>query len=202
MSAIRKSSVLYGAGRLRGYGQAASGYELGHPAGARRVQRLDTHLDDGLKQIYKGTTDNGCGKGRLCTAGPGTSPQVCWHTLTRPAKTSRERHRTASTREALEQYDPDLFALINRTMAYRRARGLAAARPIGQPNLEPKNSAFGPRTAHDDRRTSHGPPCGPARVPDGTRAIQQDGLASHTSSPMSSPSGSASTACRRSSSSS
>jgi hypothetical protein len=96
-------------------GRHAQQYEL-------RVQRMDIRFDEKLKQLYDGAIRKGLWKGTAAVhdrveywaegvlayfdaAGVGAPPHDADHPIT--------------TREALQQYDPDLFALVDETMAYK-----------------------------------------------------------------------------------
>ncbi len=97
-------------GKRRGVQQ----YEL-------RVQRMDVRFDEKLAALYDGAMSKGRFKGTAAVhnrveywaegvlayfdaGGQGVSPNDAAHPIT--------------TREALQQYDPDLFALVDETMAY------------------------------------------------------------------------------------
>ncbi len=87
-----------------------------------RVQRLDIRFDEKLKELHAKALGNGKWKGTPAVhdrveywaegvlayfdaAGTGMTPTDADHPIT--------------TREALKQYDPDLFSLVNETMAYK-----------------------------------------------------------------------------------
>ena len=87
-----------------------------------RVQRLDVRFDEKLKTLYEAVLSKGHWKGTPAVhnrveywaegvlayfdaAGTGTTPTDAAHPIT--------------TREVLREYDPDLFALVDETMAYK-----------------------------------------------------------------------------------
>ncbi len=87
-----------------------------------RVQRLDIRFDEKLKGLHAKALDSGKWKGTPAihdrieywaegvlayfdAAGTGMTPTDAEHPIT--------------TREALKEYDPDLFALVDETMAYK-----------------------------------------------------------------------------------
>ena len=87
-----------------------------------RVQRLDIRFDEKLKELHTKALNAGKWKGTPAiqdrveywaegvlayfdAAGHGMTPTDAEHPIT--------------TREALKQYDPDLFALVDETMAYK-----------------------------------------------------------------------------------
>ncbi len=87
-----------------------------------RVQRLDIRFDEKLKELHAKALDSGKWKGTPAihdrieywaegvlayfdAAGTGMTPTDAEHPIT--------------TREALKEYDPDLFALVDETMAYK-----------------------------------------------------------------------------------
>jgi len=87
-----------------------------------RVQRMDIRFDQKLKELYDGATSKGLWKGTAAVhdrveywaegvlayfdaAGTGAPPNDADHPIT--------------TREALKEYDPGLFTLVDETMAYQ-----------------------------------------------------------------------------------
>jgi hypothetical protein len=85
-----------------------------------RVQRLDERLDESLKQAYKGAADKGLWKGTSVhdRAGYFTAGVLAYFDAAGQDMPPADAPHGVTTREALKLYDPDLFALINRTMAY------------------------------------------------------------------------------------
>src|SRR5262249_48577944 len=96
-----------------GRGRNVQQYEL-------RVKRLDIDFDNKLKKLYESATENKLWKGTPAAqdraeywaagvdayfAGAGRPPIVA--------------DRPMATREALKAYDPDLYALVDGTMAYK-----------------------------------------------------------------------------------
>jgi hypothetical protein len=99
----------------RGGRGALQQYEL-------RVKRLDVEFDNRLKKLYDAAMENGLWKGAPAAqnraeywaagveayfdaAGAGQAPNLA--------------DRPITTREALKAYDPDLYALVDETMAYK-----------------------------------------------------------------------------------
>ena len=87
-----------------------------------RVRRMDIHFDEKLKELYKATVSKGLWKGTAAinnrieywaegvlayfdAAGAVAPPNDC--------------DRPIATREALREYDLDLFDLVEETMAYK-----------------------------------------------------------------------------------
>ncbi|MGD2094565.1 MAG: hypothetical protein PVH77_06125 [Phycisphaerales bacterium] len=87
-----------------------------------RVQRMDIRFDEKLKEIYESAMSKGLWKGTVAVhnrveywteglmayfdaMGQGVPPNDAAHPIT--------------TREALREYDPDLFKLVDETMAYK-----------------------------------------------------------------------------------
>ncbi len=96
-----------------------------------RLKRLDVQFDDRLKQLYDGAMTNGMCKGTSAVldrtaywdegvlayfdaAGQGGAP---FKDTTRNGDFTGSPH-PIDTREELKAYDPDLYALVNETMAY------------------------------------------------------------------------------------
>ena len=96
-------------------GRAVQQYEL-------RVRRMDVRFDEKLETLYDGAMSKGLWKGTAAVhdrveywargvlayfdaAGPGAPPADADHPVT--------------TREALRQYDPELFSLVHETMGYK-----------------------------------------------------------------------------------
>jgi alpha-glucosidase len=94
-------------------GRAVQQYEL-------RVKRLDMQFDEKLEQIHEAATAKGLWKGTLS----GRDRVEYWaggvlayfDACRRTEKSSGGA--LPSTREALKEYDPELFALVQETMAY------------------------------------------------------------------------------------
>ena len=86
-----------------------------------RVKRLDVQFDEKLKQLHETATNKGLWKGTPA----GKDRVEYWiagvlayfDPLGHDASTNVAPH-SIRTREALKEYDPDLYALVNETMAY------------------------------------------------------------------------------------
>jgi hypothetical protein len=85
-----------------------------------RLQRLDERLDQSLEQLYKSAADKGLWKGTSVydRAGYFAAGVLAYFDAAGQDLPPGDAPHGATTREALKQYDPDLFALVNRTMAY------------------------------------------------------------------------------------
>jgi hypothetical protein len=87
-----------------------------------RVQRMDIRFDERLKTIYDGAMSKGRWKGT-----PAIQDRVEYWAQGVPAyfnavgtgMTPTDAEHPIATREALWEYDPDLFALVDETMAYK-----------------------------------------------------------------------------------
>jgi dipeptidyl aminopeptidase/acylaminoacyl peptidase len=131
-----------------------------------RVKRLDVEFDARLRKLYEVATAKGLWKG----AAAGRHPVEYWAAGveayfdaagTGPAPNLAERPIT--TREALASYDPDLYALVDETMAYKghvdwrfgRTRTLPDAPNAAEPGrgraLPPPASPPGSRAAGGSR---------------------------------------------------
>jgi hypothetical protein len=84
------------------------------------LQRLDERLDQSLEQLYKSATGKGLWKGTSVhdRAGYFTAGVLAYFDAAGQDMPPSDAPHAVTTREALKQYDPDLFALVNRTMAY------------------------------------------------------------------------------------
>jgi alpha-glucosidase len=87
-----------------------------------RVQRMDVRFDERLKTLY----DNAMGKGRW-KGTPAVQDRVeywaqgvlAYFDAVGTGMTPIDADHPIATREALREYDPDLFALVEETMAYK-----------------------------------------------------------------------------------
>jgi alpha-glucosidase len=95
-------------------GQNVQQYEL-------RVQRLDVRFDENLKQLYQQAMSAGKWQG---TAGAHdrvaywVKGVLAYFDALGQDATPPDAAHPINTREALKEYDPDLYALVNATMAY------------------------------------------------------------------------------------
>jgi hypothetical protein len=85
-----------------------------------RVQRLDERLDQSLEQLFKGATGKGLWKGTSVhdRAGYFTQGVLAYFDAAGQDMPPAGASHGITTREALKQYDPDLFDLVHKTMAY------------------------------------------------------------------------------------
>lgn len=85
-----------------------------------RVQRLDERLDHSLEQLYRDATAQGHWKGTSVhdRAGYFTAGVLAYFDAAGQDMPPADAPHGITTREALKQYDPGLFDLINKTMAY------------------------------------------------------------------------------------
>ncbi len=87
-----------------------------------RVQRMDVRFDEKLKTLY----DSAIGKGRW-KGTPAVHSRVeywaegvlAYFDASGPGATPTDAEHPITTRETLKAYDPDLFALVDETMAYK-----------------------------------------------------------------------------------
>ena len=86
-----------------------------------RVQRMDIRFDERLKTLYDGAMSKGRWKGT-----PAVQDRVeywaqgvlAYFNAVGTGMTPTDADHPIATREALREYDPDLFALVDETMAY------------------------------------------------------------------------------------
>src|SRR5262249_31705976 len=86
-----------------------------------RVKRLDIEFDRRLRKLFDTATE----KGLWIGASPARNPADSWPTAitayfdaTGPGQAPDGAVRPITTREMLKAYDPELFALVDETMAY------------------------------------------------------------------------------------
>jgi hypothetical protein len=97
-----------------------------------RVKRMDISFDNRLKTLY----DAAMGK-RLWRGTPAANDRAeYWVTAVEayfdaagPGYPPNLAHRPINTREALKEYDPDLYALVDETMAYKEHQDWRYQRP-------------------------------------------------------------------------
>ena len=86
-----------------------------------RVKRLDIQFDEKLKQLYEAAMGKGLWKGtaaaqdRVAYWAEGV---VAYFNAMGQDGTPNDAAHPITTREMLKEYDPDLYALVNETMAY------------------------------------------------------------------------------------
>jgi hypothetical protein len=85
-----------------------------------RLQRVDERLDQSLEQLYKNAAEKGMWKGTAVhdRASYFTEGVLAYFDGVGQEMPPNDAPHGITTREALRQYDPDLFTLINQTMAY------------------------------------------------------------------------------------
>ena len=96
-------------------GRAVQQYEL-------RVKRLDVRFDAKLKEIYQKALDAGKWKGTAALHSPveyWVKGVLAYFDATGQDAVPAGAAHPIDSREALQQYDPDLYALVDETMAYR-----------------------------------------------------------------------------------
>jgi hypothetical protein len=87
-----------------------------------RVQRLDVRFDEKLKTLYESAMAKGRWQGTPAVHGRveyWAEGVLAYFDATGPGATPTDAEHPITTREALKSYDPDLFALVDETMAYK-----------------------------------------------------------------------------------
>jgi hypothetical protein len=88
-----------------------------------RVQRMDVRFDEKLRTTYEGAMSKGRWKGTAAVHNRveyWAEGVLAYFDATGPAGTApADADHPITTREALQQYDPDLFTLVDETMAYK-----------------------------------------------------------------------------------
>jgi hypothetical protein len=95
-------------------GQAVQQYEL-------RVQRLDIRFDESVKQTYETAMQSGKWKGTVASRDRVTywsTGVLSYFDALSPSSAPRDANGSTFNREALKDYDPGLFAIVQETMAY------------------------------------------------------------------------------------
>ena len=86
-----------------------------------RVQRMDIRLDEKLKKLYDSAMSKGLWKGTAAVHDRveyWTQGVLAYFDAVGQAVPPNDAAGPIKTREALKEYDPDLFALVDETMAY------------------------------------------------------------------------------------
>jgi alpha-glucosidase len=86
-----------------------------------RVKRLDVEFDEKLKQIYESAMTKGLWKGTAALQNRveyWSEGVVAYYNAIGQEAAPNDAPHAIATREMLKDYDPDLFALVNETMAY------------------------------------------------------------------------------------
>ena len=87
-----------------------------------RVQRMDIRFDEKLKKLYDSAMSNGLWKGTSAVHDRieyWTQGVLAYFDSVGQAVPPNDAAAPVTTREALKEYDPDLFALVDETMAYK-----------------------------------------------------------------------------------
>jgi hypothetical protein len=87
-----------------------------------RVKRLDVEFDQALQKAHDGAKDKGLWKGTAAARDRDeywTAGVAAYFDAAGAGHTPLGANRPITTREALEAYDPDLYALVDETMAYK-----------------------------------------------------------------------------------
>jgi alpha-glucosidase len=95
-------------------GREVQQYEL-------RVQRLDARFDQKLKDLYEKATGDAKWQGTAAVhdrVNYWTAGVLAYFDALGQSATPHDASHPVSTREALREYDPNLFSLVNETMAY------------------------------------------------------------------------------------
>ena len=86
-----------------------------------RVQRLDVRFDEKLKELFEKAASTGKWKGTTAVHGRAaywTAGLLAYFDALGQDASPNDAPHPINTREALKDYDPDLYALVNETMAY------------------------------------------------------------------------------------
>jgi len=94
-----------------GRGRDVQQYEL-------RVKRLDIQFDEKLKQLYEAAMSKGLWKGAAAAQGRVEYWIAGVLAYFDAAGATRIAGQSPGTRQNLKEYDPELFQLVNETMAY------------------------------------------------------------------------------------
>src|SRR6185503_14726980 len=86
-----------------------------------RVKRLDVRFDEKLKALHAQATGNGKWKGTSAVhdhVSYWAAGLLAWFDALGQDAAPNDAEHPVNTREALKEYDADLYALVNETMAY------------------------------------------------------------------------------------
>jgi hypothetical protein len=86
-----------------------------------RVKRLDVRFDEKLKELFEKATGAGKWKGTAAIydrVAYWTEGVLAYYDALGQDAAPNDTAHPINTREALKDYDPDLYALVNETMAY------------------------------------------------------------------------------------
>ena len=85
------------------------------------MKRLDVRFDEKLKELFAQATAAGKWKGTTAIQGPAaywTAGVLAYFEALGQDALPNDAAHPIQTREALKEYDPELFTLVNETMAY------------------------------------------------------------------------------------
>jgi alpha-glucosidase len=100
-----------------------------------RVKRLDREFGDRIQKLYEAATARGLWKGTAAARSPveyWAAGVEAYFDAAGDGPAPQGAERPVSTREALRVYDPDLYALVDETMAYRGHVDWRCKRPASQ----------------------------------------------------------------------
>jgi alpha-glucosidase len=86
-----------------------------------RVQRMDVRFDEKLKTAYEGAMEKGLWKGTIAVHNRveyWTEGVMAYFDAVGQGVPPNDADAPITTREALKDYDPNLFTLVDETMAY------------------------------------------------------------------------------------
>jgi hypothetical protein len=124
-----------------------------------RVQRLDIRFDQQLQKVYEQAMTKGLWKGTPAAQGRAdywASGVAAYFDAAGDGQPPNSADRPIVTREALQAYDPDLYALVDETMAYKGHVDWRYRRP----DARQAPSLNDPRTSRSPARPSNPPAVG------------------------------------------
>jgi hypothetical protein len=99
-----------------------------------RVKRLDVEFDQRVQKAYRAATEKGLWKGTPAARNPleyWAAGVAAYFDAAGAGFPPDNADRPVTTREALKAYDPDLYAIVDETMAYREHQDWRY-KPIGR----------------------------------------------------------------------
>ena len=100
-----------------------------------RVKRLDVEFDQKLHKTYDGAMTKGLWKGTAAARDRGeywAAGLEAYFDAAGAGQPPQGTDRPITTREALKAYDPELYALVDETMAYREHVDWRFKRPMSR----------------------------------------------------------------------